>query len=133
MRRSDGTLKVGYELSWLQLYDATRKQASQEVLNDFGDHIKSALHCTYIRDRRSVPAEAGSARVGHACRASAQVSGLTPDANPLQFVQGRLDYQLARPLSAGVVLTCDAATGARPCSAVAAPSLLRRFACRVYT
>lgn len=110
-RRSDGALKLGYELSWLQLYDATRKQASQEVLQDFGDHIKSAVHCTYVCDRRTAPG-GGSSRVGHAWRASAQAAGLTPDASPLQFVQGRLDYQLARPLGEGVVLTCDAATGA---------------------
>ena len=112
--RSDGALKLGYELSWLQLLDTSRKQASQEVLKDFGDHIKSALHCTYVRDTREESASHIAGRQGQAFRLGGQVSGLTPDANPLQFVQGRFDYQFARNLSESTNLTIDAGTGALP-------------------
>ena len=109
--RSDGALKLGYELSWLQLLDTSRKHASQEVLRDFGDHIKSAIHCTYIHDFREESADHIAGKQGQAFRIGGQVSGLTPDANPLQFVQGRLDYHFARNLSESTNLTIDAGTG----------------------
>ena len=102
---------MGYEISWLQLTDSTRSQASQEVLKHFGDHIKSAAHASYVHDARE-PRENGVGRAGTAYKAACEVSGLTPDANPLQFVRGRLDWQLAQPLSETATLTVDAALGA---------------------
>lgn len=112
-RRSGGRTKLGYELSWLQLTDATRSRASHEVLKDLGDHIKSAVHYSYVHDDRQ-PRESGHGLAGTAWRLQAQVAGLTPDANPLQFVQSRLDCQFAQPLSETATLTVDGAVGAPP-------------------
>lgn len=104
---------MGYELSWLQLVDATRRQASQSVLRDFGDHVKGALHLSHIIDRRQ-PTENGAMRTGTAGKVTLQLSGLTPDSSLLQFVQGRLDGQYAKPLGETYTLTIDAATGMLP-------------------
>jgi hypothetical protein len=108
--RSDGATKVGYELSWLQLVDITRRQASQSVLKDFGDHVKGALHLSHIVDRRRM-AENCAMRTGLAGKVTLQLSGLTPDASFLQFVQGRLDSQYAKALGETSTLTIDASTG----------------------
>jgi hypothetical protein len=101
-------------MSWVELTDNTRKQASPDVVRDFGDHIKSAVNYKVVRDARR-PRLNGAGRVGAACRLTAELAGLTPDANPLQFVQSRADYQYARALSESTTLTVDLATGARCC------------------
>ena len=102
---------MGYELSWLQLVDVTRRRASREVARDFGDHVKGALHVTRTIDRR-VPVADGTMLTGVAGKASLQLAGLTPDPSVVQFVQGRVDCRYARQLSESTLLTVDGATGA---------------------
>ena len=110
MCSSSGATKLGYEMGWLTLSDGTRGRASPEVARNFDDHIKSAVHLTRVWDHRE-PHEGGVGRPGTACRLATQLSGLTPDENRMQFVQGRIDCQYARALSDSVLLTVDSATG----------------------
>lgn len=118
-RRSNGRHRVGYELSWLQLSDPSRRLASDAVRRNLGDHARSALHYEYISDNRERDGR-GLVCGGHAVRAHASVAGLTPDKSRLQYVRGQVDAQHVTPLSGSGALVVDFAAGPPQASILAA-------------
>jgi hypothetical protein len=109
--RSDGRHKVGYEMSWLQLTDPSRHDASAAVRRHLGDHTLSALHYAFKDDAR-IRSPGGMLRGGRAVHVSADVAGLTPDESLLQYVRARMDSQHVLPLSESSSLVLDLSGGA---------------------
>lgn len=110
--RSNGAHKLGYELSWLQLKDQDReRRASPAVRTQLGDHVKSAVHYTFVHDARNHPIRPTS---GTAFKSCTEIAGLTPDTNVLRYVRQTLNCQFVSPLSPAVTLTVDTNVGVTP-------------------
>ncbi|GAX76883.1 hypothetical protein CEUSTIGMA_g4329.t1 [Chlamydomonas eustigma] len=104
----DGKKGLEYELGWRRLTD-TSGVASQAVLSQLDDYVKSAVKYVWNAGQKEVDEETGQL-AGWSVRSTSEVSGLGFDRR-LQFCKQVVEWQALLPVSSAVSLSLSASAG----------------------